>query len=73
MGKPVIAGTRIPVEKILHLLGHGMTVADVLEDYPHLEEEDVRAAIQYAAETLENESVFPLHGHGGDSVETARL
>lgn len=64
VGKPVIKGTRIPVEKILHMLAQGMEVEDILEDYPHLEEEDVLAAAEYAAQTVESESVFPLKKEG---------
>jgi len=45
MGKPVIRGTRITVELILHKLAEGATEAEMLEDYPHLTLEDIRAAI----------------------------
>jgi len=45
MGKPVIRGTRITVELILHKLAEGATEAEMLEDYPHLTPEDIRAAI----------------------------
>lgn len=61
-GKPVIEGTRIPVEKIINLLAQGLSTEDILQEYPHLEEEDVKAALQYAAETLEDESVFRTEG-----------
>ncbi|MFB6100578.1 MAG: DUF433 domain-containing protein [Candidatus Nanohalobium sp.] len=61
-GKPVIKGTRIPVEKIVKLLAHGLEVEEILEEYPNLEEEDVRAALEYAAETLEEVSVYPAEG-----------
>jgi uncharacterized protein (DUF433 family) len=49
-GKPCIKGTRIWVSLILDLLATGMTTEDVLKEYPHLEEADVRAAIAYGAE-----------------------
>jgi len=49
MGKPVIHGTRITVELILHKLAEGATEADLLEDYPHLVPDDIRAAIAYGA------------------------
>lgn len=49
MGKPVIKGTRITVELILSKLAEGATEAELLEDYPHLKIEDVRAAIAYRA------------------------
>lgn len=51
-GKPVILGTRVPVHLILELLGAGHTRAEILEEYPQLEEEDVLAAIRYASHLL---------------------
>jgi uncharacterized protein (DUF433 family) len=47
VGKPVIRGTRIPVELILRKLSEGVTV---LDGYPHLGREDILAAIAYAAD-----------------------
>lgn len=49
-GKPCIRGTRIWVSLILDFLANGMTIAEILEEYPHLAEEDIRAAIAYGAE-----------------------
>jgi len=49
VGKPVIAGTRIPVSLVLNLLAHGYDVARILHAYPSLTEEDVQAALAYAA------------------------
>lgn len=49
-GKPCIRGHRIWVSLILDLLASGATVADVLENYPGIEEADVRACIAYGAE-----------------------
>jgi uncharacterized protein (DUF433 family) len=51
MGKPVIRGTRIPVELILRKLGEGGTQADLLDGYPRLTGDDIRAALAYAADT----------------------
>ena len=48
VGKPVIKSTRIPVELILRLLAQGITVEELLEDYPHLAKEDIQAALLYA-------------------------
>ncbi len=59
LGKPIIRGTRIPVELIVRLLGEGRTTKELLEDYPQLTEEDIRAALIYAARVLNNEDVFP--------------
>ncbi len=60
LGKPVIRGTRIPVELILRKLSEGCTIADLLDGYPHLTEEGIRAAMAYAADTLANERVIDL-------------
>lgn len=49
-GKPRIRGTRIWVSLILDFLANGMTVKELLEEYPQLTEEDIRAAIAYGAE-----------------------
>ena len=45
LGKPVIKGTRIPVEAILRKLAHKISVEEILRDYPRLEEDDIKAAI----------------------------
>ncbi len=55
VGKPVIAGTRIPVYLVLNLLAHGKTIQEIIEDYPELDEESVKAAIGYAANHMEYE------------------
>ncbi len=49
-GKPCIRGTRISVSLILDFLADGVSIEEVLEQYPHLVEEDIRAAIAYGAE-----------------------
>jgi len=48
-GKPVIRGTRIPVELVLRKLGEGASEEDLLDAYPRLTREDIRAALAYAA------------------------
>ena len=50
LGKPVIRGTRIPVEVILRKLSEGAGEADLLDAYPRLTRADVLAALRYAAE-----------------------
>jgi uncharacterized protein (DUF433 family) len=50
MGKPCINGTRITVELILRKLGAGRSFADLLEAYPRLTEDDLRAALAFAAD-----------------------
>lgn len=59
-GKPVIKGTRIPVEMIIRKLGEGSTVEDLLDGYPNLTREAVMAALIYAADTIGNEQVIDL-------------
>lgn len=58
VGKPVIRGTRITVEHIMRELANGLTVAELLEAYPHLSEEDIRAACAYAAASLADEKIL---------------
>ena len=48
LGKPVIRGTRIPVELILRKLSEGASEGDLLDAYPRLTREDIQAAIRYA-------------------------
>jgi len=48
LGKPIIRGTRITVELILRKLGEGATEQQLLESYPHLAVEDIRAAVTFA-------------------------
>ena len=55
MGKPLIRGTRITVELVLRKLGEGWSVADLLAAYPNLTEDDVRAALAFAADHLQQE------------------
>jgi uncharacterized protein (DUF433 family) len=60
VGKPVIKGTRIPVDAIIRRLAEGMSSREILEEYPNLEEEDVKAALEYAARVLAGEEVVPI-------------
>ncbi len=59
-GKPVIRGTRIPVELIVRMLAQGIQEPDILREYPRLQPDDIRAALTYAARVLAHEDVFPL-------------
>ena len=59
-GKPVIRGTRIPVELIVRMIAQGIPESDILREYPRLQPDDLRAALSYAAQILANEDVFPL-------------
>jgi uncharacterized protein (DUF433 family) len=60
-GKPVIRGLRYPVADILQLLAGGMSVDEVLADYPDLERDDVLAALEYGALAVGNRRI-PLAG-----------
>lgn len=53
-GKPVIAGTRIPVDVIVRHLGAGATMEWVLKGYPELTEADILAALAFAADLVED-------------------
>lgn len=55
LGKPVVRGTRITVGLILRKLSEGATKAELLDAYPRLSAEDIRAAIAYAADTAAHE------------------
>ncbi len=59
VGKPVIRGTRIAVEFVLDVLGQGWTQEEILQEYPGLGAEDIRACLLYAGELLRSERVFP--------------
>lgn len=59
-GKPVIRGMRIKVETILALLEQGATPEEILQDYPELELDDIRACLAYARALIANESVEPV-------------
>jgi uncharacterized protein (DUF433 family) len=50
LGKPVIRGTRVPVELILRKLSEGASESDLLDAYPKLRREDIKAATRYAAD-----------------------
>ena len=60
VGKPVIRGTRITVQHIMNELALGLTAAQLVEMYPRLTEEDVRAACAYASALLSGARVTPL-------------
>jgi len=49
-GKPVIIGTRISVYDVLSWLAEGMTIEDILSDFPELNEQQIKACLAYAAD-----------------------
>ena len=59
-GKPCIRGLRYPVEFLLEMLSGDMTAQQILEDYPDLEADDLRAAIAYAARLTRVKSIEPV-------------
>ena len=56
-GKPVIRGTRVPVELILRKLGAGLSTEDIVADHPHLTADDIRAAQAFAADYIADEAL----------------
>ena len=60
VGKPVIRGTRIPVDAIIRRLAEGMSVREIMEEYPNLKEEDIKAALEYAAKVVSGEEILLL-------------
>jgi uncharacterized protein (DUF433 family) len=58
LGKPVIRGTRLPVELIVEKIAYGATYEELRTDYPFLTDDDIRASILYAAKRLAHEEVY---------------
>lgn len=63
-GRACIRGMRITVALLLNLISNGMTVAEIIQEYPYLEEEDIRQSLQYAA-WLADETVQVLEMTSG--------
>lgn len=63
-GKPIIRGLRISVELILSLLAQGESLEAILDDYPDLEADDVRACLAYAHAVIANDSLEPVRVAG---------
>jgi uncharacterized protein (DUF433 family) len=59
-GKPVIKGTRIPVDLIVRMVAQGIGEAGIRAEYPCLTREDIRDALNYAAGVVADEDVFPV-------------
>lgn len=58
-GKPVIEGTRISVAFILELISSGMTVDQIVAEYPGLTREDILVAVDYARQVVDSEDIIP--------------
>ena len=63
-GRPVVKGTRLAVEFLLGLYGVGWTETQILENYPHLTPEALRAVHAYAAESVREERMYILTAAG---------
>jgi len=59
-GKPVIKGTRVPVDLILDKMAAGETVEDLLRAYPRITKEDVYACLAYASDAVKNVLVYSI-------------
>ena len=59
-GKACIRGMRISVSLIVNLVANGMTIEEIIEEYPDLQPEDIQQALHYAAWTLEDTVYIPL-------------
>lgn len=59
-GKACIRGMRIPVSLVVNLVANGMTTVEIIDDYPDLEPEDIRQALQYASWTTDDAVYAPL-------------
>ena len=60
VGKPTIRGMRISVEQVLRALAGGVSETEILQDYPDLEIDDLRACQEYAAELVASERAYPI-------------
>ena len=56
-GKPTIRGTRVPVSLILNLLANGYSFERIVEAYPYVNEEDIKAALSYAESIIKRNEV----------------
>jgi uncharacterized protein (DUF433 family) len=65
-GEPCIKGTRVPVSVIVGSIADGDTPEQILEAWPQLTGTDVRAALKFAAEAVNNADFVPLYGDGGN-------
>jgi len=59
-GKPTIRNMRYPVELILDLLSSGMSNAEIIEDYPSLEEDDIKACLAFASRLTKIKSIHKI-------------
>ncbi|RRA98744.1 DUF433 domain-containing protein [Larkinella rosea] len=60
VGKPVIRGTRLSVQFILNLLGHGESIESILQEYDYINREDIQACLLFANRVLDDNMFMPL-------------
>jgi uncharacterized protein (DUF433 family) len=60
VGKPTVRGLRISVKQVLQALANGVAAEDLLQDYPELELDDIRACLAYAADLVAEEQVYAV-------------
>lgn len=60
VGKPVVKGTRLSVDFILGLFSEGWSIQQVMENYPHLSSESIRAVFSFAAECMREEAMYAI-------------
>ena len=60
LGKPVIEGTRMPVEIIVEKVAYGYSIQDILKEYPFISDEDIQASLLYAARVISREEVYAI-------------
>lgn len=61
-GEPCITGTRVPVAILVGSIADGMTIEQVIQEYPQLKRESVQAALAYAADVVRQDILLPLAG-----------
>jgi uncharacterized protein (DUF433 family) len=61
-GEPCIKGTRVPVAMLVGSIADGMTIEEVVNEYPQITREAVQAALAYAADVIRQEILMPLAG-----------
>jgi len=60
VGKPTIKGTRIPVDAIIKRIAEGMTIKEILEEYPNITKKDIKATLLYSMEIVRGEEIIPM-------------
>jgi len=60
LGKPVIKGTRMPVDLLVEKIAFGATISELLVDYPFLKADDISAALLYSARCISAEEVYAV-------------